>query len=87
MAESDRINKQPEKKISLFTYPPFVKLFLPNLLRGPGADTDWAEMNEQQKKDILKLAWQMGVRAGIRRKDKPEKVPEMETGMAEEQTE
>ena len=61
---------------------------LPGLiLTGSGADTDWAEMDEQQKKDILKLAWQMGVRAGIRRKDKPEKVPEMETGMAEEQTE
>lgn len=39
LAESDRINKQPEKKISLFTYPPFVKLFLPNLLRGYATGT------------------------------------------------
>lgn len=39
------------------------------ILTGTRAEENWTELDEDEKKAILKLAWQMGVRAGIRKKD------------------
>lgn len=36
------------------------------ILMGSGAEENWQELEEEEKKMILKLAWQMGVRAGVR---------------------
>lgn len=39
------------------------------ILTGTRAEENWTELDEDEKKTLLKLAWQMGVRAGIRKKD------------------
>ena len=39
------------------------------ILTGTRAEENWTVLDEDEKKALLKLAWQMGVRAGIRKKD------------------
>ncbi len=39
------------------------------ILTGTRAEENWTKLDEDEKKALLKLAWQMGVRAGIRKKD------------------